>query len=656
MAKSKKTKKAKLKEKKALKKSQKQPAKKKSFDKPSFIVAIAIVLLTLFAFSTAINNNFVNWDDDRNFTENQHITSLNDTNFWSNTKEIFTSRVIGGYNPLTIFTFALDKKFHGFENPSAWHLENVLLHLLCTFLVFFIARKLGLKLFGAALVAILFGIHPMRVESVAWVTERKDVLFGSFYLMAFLYYLKYIREEKKKSYLAIIWVCFILSLFSKIQAVILPISMVLADYYFDGKLDFKKILRKAPFFLASFAFGILGILFLDEQGSLETNNSFAGIQRLFVGSWQYTVYLVKSVFPYRLSPLYPYPASMPWYFYLSFLSFIGSAALMFVAYKKQWKVVFFGLGFFIANVFFLLQILGAGQGFLADRFTYIAYLGLFFIFAYYLENATESFPKFKMGIYIACGIILAGYAFMTFNQNKIWKDSGTLWTHVLKYYTKSTLPYGNRANFYRDNGQKVKALADYNNRIKLKQDDAGVFNSRGRLYFNSSNKDTLQLALNDYNKAIELEPSEAEYWVNLGATYAKLGDFNSSLKNLNKGIELNPNFVNAYLNRSVIHNTLGNYEPALSDITNYLKFKPYNSDMWYEKSRLENMLKQPDQALQSSSNAIKYNGKQGMYHIEKAKALYTLKRFPEAKQSLATAQRMGAKVDQKVLSVINGSN
>lgn len=671
---SKKEKKArKKKEAELVKKSSKKKSSKKSIGFGKFLpYAVAIVAFTFICFTTAINNEFVNWDDDKNFYENEHITSLNEDNFWSNTYDIFTNSVIGGYNPLSVWTFALEKTIFGFEKPMYWHLNNVLLHLICTFLVFLIGRKLGLTLWASVLFAGLFGVHPLRVESVAWVTERKDVLYGAFYLTAILYYLKYILEERKKSYMVIIWVCFILSLFSKIQAVILPISFILIDYYFDGSLDFKKILRKAPLFVGSLIIGIINIRFLSEQGSFETNVTYTGISRLFIGSYQYSVYLVKSLIPYRMAPLYPYPSELPMHYYVSILSFILSAIIMVWAYLKNKKVIFFGLGFFIANVFFLLQILGAGQGFLADRFTYIAYLGLFFIYSYYFGKLLETKAKYKTPLIASSMILLLVYGFITFNQNKIWKNSGTLWTHVLKYSQNSTLPYGNRANYYRDNGQKDLALIDYNERIRLKADDAGVFNSRARLFFNSNNRDTLLLALNDYNKAIDLKLNEinklkstnnhdaansesigiAEYYVNKGATFAKLGNYDQALVNLNEGVKFNPNFVNAYHNRSVIYNMRKQFPEALADINKFLEFRPYNAQILYEKARLHNVLRQPTEALNAANKSLKYGYKNGLIYVERAKAYHNLQKFAEAKQDLKQAQNMKVNIDQGLINTI----
>ena len=395
------------------------------FNRAHWLLLAGILILTFIFFFPSLNNDFVNWDDDRNIYENELITTLNDHNFWSNVKKIFTTDVIGGYNPLTIFTFALEQKFFGIEKPFYWHLNNLILHLLCTLLVFLIGIRMKLGYVGTIILALLFGFHPMRVESVAWLTERKDVLFGVFYLLAMYYYIKGKQEGFRKRDYIIIGVSFVLSLFSKIQAVILPISLILVDYYLSksGKITFKSILRKTPYFIGSLIVGLLGIYFLKDQGSID-QQAYHGGSRIFIGSYSLFVYYMKSLVPYELSPLYPYPSSLDWRFYASISSFIGTAALLWFAYRKKWKVLFFGIAFFLANVVLLLQILGAGQGFLADRFTYIPYLGIFFIFAFYIEKLVNYKVKFKWPILSITALVILAYGILTFNQCKIWKNGG----------------------------------------------------------------------------------------------------------------------------------------------------------------------------------------------------------------------------------------
>ena len=614
---------------------------------------LTILLITFFCFSPSLQNEFVNWDDESNFIKNELITSLNETNFWENTKEIFSSDVIGSYNPLTIWTFLLEQKFVGQDKPLFWHLNNIILHLVCTFFIFWIGLRLRLGLLGASITALLFGIHPMRVESVAWVTERKDVLYSAFYLNAMFYYIRGKQEGFRKRDYLIIGTTFLLSLLSKIQAVILPVSLMLVDYYLskDSRITLKSIIGKVPFFMGSLAVGLLGIYFLKQKEVL-TQEVYFGFDRLFIGSLSLTTYLAKSILPYRMSPLYPYPSSLDWTFYTSIVTFILTPALLLFAYIKKWKAVFFGLAFFIANVFLLLQIVGAGQGFLADRFTYMAYFGLFFLFAYFIVFLIKRFPERKMVILSFTGLAFLFYGYVTFQQNKIWKNSATLFSHVLKYYDKTTTPWGNRANYFRDIGETQKAFHDYSQVIKLKPNEPNPYNSIGKLYFNFNHPDSLKKALFYCNKAIELKPDDVEYIVNRGVIHAKLGDFDTALQNFDRAEKIDPGYANIYLNRYLIYSQSQQASEALENVDKYLNINPNYPDMWFEKGRLHQVLNQPQECINAFNKAISMNPKKGKYYFERAKGYYNLENYDQAKSDIQQSLKLNYKGDQNVIDLI----
>lgn len=607
---------------------------------PALASVFGALLITLICFFNTTSHDFVNWDDDRNFYENEHVTSINEENFWSNTKKIFTDDVIGNYNPLSIWSFAIEKRVFGLDNPGKWHATNVALHLICVFFVFRICILLGLRWQGSLLVALLFGIHPMRVESVAWVTERKDVLFGAFYLSALYYYIK--GKFNKKNYHILIFVLFLLSLLSKIQAVILPLSMVAVDYYLDDTWDMKSVWRKIPYFLLSLVFGVLGIYFLSDQGALEHAVTYPIWQRPFVGSFSYMIYLVKAVIPYKMSPLYPYAQQMPTYFYPTILIFPAMIYAMYWMYKRGLKVWVFGLFFFTVNVFFLLQILGAGQGFLADRFTYIPYFGLFFIAGYYLNKFIVEKPGLKIPLLSGVALITLVFGHMTIQQNKVWKNSETLWTYVLKHYQKATLPYGNRANYLRQQGRMQEALRDYEQATRLNPKGEQAFNSRARLYFDmATTRDTLLLALQDYNRAIELSPNNGEFLINRGATYARLGDVDKAIADINQGLKYKPKHAVGYLNRSVLYNSQRNFQQALNDIESYLSLKPYHADLWYEKGRALRNLNRLPESIPAFSRAIQLNQRQAVFYYERGRTYMAMNQINEAKQDVLTSMNLG---------------
>ncbi len=613
--------------------SGKSNSAKQNQEGPSWLLA-AILAITFLVFSPSLKNGFVNWDDDRNVYENPLIQNQKEILH----REIFTTPVIGNYNPLSNWTLAIEHHFAGM-NPQVMHWTNLILHLICVFFAFRIFRTLGLNPWFAAFATLLFGIHPMRVESVAWITERKDVLFAAFFLPAFYFYLRAPeRPGFKTSFF--VFSLFAIGLFAKIQMVSLPLAMLVADYWKGRPLGIKLVIEKWAFFLGSLAFGLLGIYMLQQEGSLEANQTHAGFQRIFIGSYSLITYLIKWIVPYMTLPLYPYPEKLTIWHYLSLPVAGGILFLFWTAWRKNLKPLVFGFAFFFVNVFFLLQILGAGQGYLADRFTYVAYLGLFFIGGHYAQAYYQSeYKNLIRYAIIAYLIVLAG---LSYRQCKYWKDSGTLWSRVIEFYDNTPLPYNNRANYYRDLKLFDKALDDYSMAISLNAGHA-TFNSRAKLYFNR-NED--YKAIEDYNVAIQKSPKTAEYYTNRGAAYAKTGQYDKALADLDQAVILDPNWKVAYLNRSILYNVKGDFAKALADIESYLKLEPGNADLWYEGARCLRALNDLPKSIEYFSTAIRHNPKLGQAYLERGRTLRAMGQEEKALQDLNTASSLGININQ----------
>ena len=614
-----------------------------SLKREDLLPLLGVLVLTAICFARATGYEFVNWDDDFNITKNPNLRYWD----WENIRGIFTSHVIGNYNPLSTFSFAIEKHFIG-TSPTIHHTTNVILHLVCTFLSYRFAKLIGLPLWAAAAVAIIFGLHPMKVESVAWITERKDVLYSAFYLGALINYVKWIKDGKKRKYVFYIIILFALSLLSKIQAVALPLSFLCIDYLLRRPLKWKLLFEKWFYFLMSLATGLLGIYFLQEQGSLGSTSSYNFIDRVFIGMYSYSVYIVKFIAPFRISPLYPYPAEIPWIAYVSPAFIIGVLAFCWYAFKKKWRHALFGIAFFTFNIVFLLQVVGAGQAFLADRFVYIPYLGLSITLVYYVNQLIKSRPKMKMVTMSVSALWLIALTAITWTHVPVWKNSGTLWTHVIKYYDKTALPFRNRAQFYRENGQMDLALQDYARSIALEK-DPDVINSRARLNFDRQNWAD---ALVDYNLAIELDPSVGEYYINRGAVHAMQGNYQAALSDMTRGVELDPEFENGFKNRSLVYQALGQLGNAQKDLQKYLSLNPYDATIWYESGRLYRLQNQNQNALQSLNKAIQLDSQRGIYHLERARVNAILGQKAQARTDLANAERLGAEIDAQTRAAV----
>jgi tetratricopeptide (TPR) repeat protein len=298
---------------------------------------------------------------------------------------------------------------------------------------------------------------------------------------------------------------------------------------------------------------------------------------------------------------------------------------------------------------FVLQVVGAGQGFLADRFTYIPYLGLMFIVVYALDTLLkQNEAKGKYALYGLAGIALL-YMGMTFQQNKIWKNSDTLWTHVLKHSDGTPLPYRNRANYRRDQGRTQEALADYDAAISLKPDGA-LYNSRAKLYFNLQK---FPEAMENYNKAIEMDSTQGEYYVNRGAVFALTNQLERSLMDFNKGLQLDPDHANGYKNRSLVYQSFGQFDKALQDVTTYLRMHPEDADLWYESGRLKNALNQASSAMPDLERAIQLNNKQGLYYYEKLKCHLLLGQKSAAQQLVPVVKQFNITIEPEVQARLN---
>ncbi len=620
-------------------KSKKRKTIKKDSTKTGFwnnrqllLPILGILLLTGGLFSTTLQYDFVNWDDPLNILENPHLQTFD----WQSIQGIFSSTVIGNYNPLTILTFAIEKAIFGL-NPMVFHFNNVLLHLVCVFLVYRIALLLNLSPIAAAIVAVLFGIHPMRVESVAWITERKDVLFGAFYLGAIFQYIRYLNTGRtnKKIYTSII-LLFVLSLFSKIQAVALPLSFLAIDYWFKRPINWQLIREKIPYFLLSLFVGVLGIVLLSNEGSLEEIATFTFVDRLFIGGYSYLIYLAKFVYPYAMSPIYAYPSNLNWVFYAGTAVSLGIVGGVYYAFTKGYRVFVFAVVFFTVNVFFMLQIIGAGQGFLADRFTYIPYLGLFIGLAYAYEKgmANKSLATF---LPIGIGAYLFLFAYLTWQQNKIWQNGETLWTAAINYDERAITPWTNRADYYQDTKQLDLALRDYEKAVTIEPEKMTIYNSWGKTLFD---KGQIAPAIEKYNIGINLPNPNGEIYVNRGVAYAAQSNFSQALQDINKGLELDENNANGYLNRGLINYSTNQLAKVIPDLTKYFSMKAGTAEQWYILGLSYRNTGDAKSAVTAYNNAIQLNPADKRLYNSRANAYQALGQQAEAAQDLEMAKRL----------------
>ncbi len=658
----------------------------------------AVLVATLLTFSGSLNNGFTNWDDPDYVLENPHIIELNARSI----KTIFdpTIGIAANYHPLTMLSLAMnydknkppDKSTP--ERAFSFHLFNLIFHLLCTYFVFLFVYYLNdRKPWGALLTAFLFGIHPMHVESVAWIAERKDVLYGMFFMAGLATYVKYLKNKLDKKYLLYTLALFICSGLSKPTAVMFPVIMLLLDYYVgrDPRKDKFAIVEKVPFFLFSLFIG-WSTYAIQSGEAVGDMDQYSFFERICFASYGTFMYIVKLIVPMNMSTFYPYPpdGELPLLFKVApaiAVAMFGAA----VWSTKKTKVILFGFLFYMIINALTLQFLTVGRAIMSDRYTYIPYVGIFFMLGYLLDYLLErkdkkpfdGYYKGFVGLMGASGLI---FMFLAYQQVKVWKNSDTLWSNVAKIFPNDPTAYNNRGNYfyeqrnspkynqqekaeflkrslqdldkalaldprffdtyisrgkiYRQTNQLDKAMQDYSKAIAIKPNDPDVYNNRGNVYFSMGK---FNEAIADYNKVLQYNPNDSRALGNMGAVYARLQKWPEAMDKLNKAIMLNPGYIDAYLNRAIIFAQTAKPNEAIKDFTNHLKYKPNNPQAYYWRGQEYEKTGKNQQALNDYNRAIQIQPQFGAAFKNRASLHRKMGNAQQAASDEQRAQQLGAK-------------
>lgn len=617
----------------------------------------ALALVTFVAFIPSFQGEFLTtWDDGGFITDNVMIRGLG----LENLKFFFTEAVNSNYIPLIQLSWALDYKLFGFD-VWGWHLHNIILHVLITLMVFRFLRLLGISMPWAFFGALFFGIHPMRVESVAWITERKDLLYSVYYLPALITYYHYVHETRRRGlWLGLTVLFFTLSVFSKVQAVALPLSLLLLDYYWKRKINLWLIIEKAPLFILSLIMGVVAYKILGQYGALEVNDRFTFVERLFFGLATLTVYIIKFLVPWVQSAIYPYPISpgesLPWTYYANVPLLLGAATMVFLSLRRT-RVIFTGFAFFFVNLMFVLQIVAAGSGFMVDRYTYIPYIGLLFVFTWWLGQVTEKNTAMVKPAMAGLGLIALMALVTTWTRSQVWKNNGTLWTNVIEEYPRRIpTAYVNRASQFRRDKLLDQALADYGVAVSLDPSDGSAFMNRGNIYFDQGKDD---LALLDYWKAMKSKMKENEkqsqlfrLYSNIGGIYGRRSQLDSANYYLDLSLALDSTNTGGILNKALTLINSGNHREAINYFLKYMRYEPKDLSINSDIGVCYQNLREFSTSIEWFDKAIAAQPENGGYYLNRSYSYNALQDLPRAREDAQRAAQLGAEVPPAYLKMI----
>jgi len=565
-----------------------------------------VVLLTAVCLSPMLKNELTNWDDEFYVTNNQLLRGPD----W---KGIFSQAVLGNYHPLTILSYAFNYAISGLD-PFSYLLVNYLLHITNTLVVFyFIWNISGKNKFIAAFVALVFGIHPMHVESVAWVAERKDVLYTFFFLLSLIQYWKYLVSGKR----SLFWICFIffvLSLLSKPAAIVLPFVLLLLDYWKGRPIVSTLFVEKIPFFILSALFAILTVK-IQNSTAMAGLSIFSVIDRLFFACYVLMTYFVRFFVPYPLSAFHPFPITnfAGWPIYLSPIFIVALLVALWILRKN--KIVIFGIFFYVINLLLVLQIIAIGLTIVSERYTYVPYIGLAFMFAMLVSHIKFVPRKVLLAVGAVAFIV---FGVITFQRTKVWKNSGTLWTDVLKTYPRAPYARSNRAN--------------YLSKLALRPDQKPFADS---IY---------KLAYEDCAVALSVRPNHAPAFEYRGLMNIDRQQFKEAFADANELIRLKPNYRIGYDMRATCYYKMNEPAKALADYDKCIEIKPDDHRSYNNKgSILMNSFQKPNEAMTEFNKAISIQPV-NYYFLNRSICYFKMNDIAKAREDALRAQQLGTVV------------
>jgi protein O-mannosyl-transferase len=560
--------------------------------------------LVFYIFKSSLGYDFV-WDDREIIVNNVHIRSFSyDNLIW-----IFTTTFGGNYLPLTWLSFIMDYHVWGLESYG-YRLVNIIVHGINSILLMLVTSSFLrliyrtsanhiLIIFSSVVGVLIYALHPLRIESVVWITERKDVLSAFFILISFLAYMNFrfqaaaaITNNSLKRLYAISLCCFFMSLLCKAWAITFPAVLILLDMstVHSSKLSMNKILesikQKVPYIIIAALFALIAIFGQNTAGAMITWEKLTLVDRVLQSSYGFNMYLLHTLFPSDLSPLYLL-GKTNFYdvkFFAHFLVFLAMFIFTFLIRKKtQWPLYFILIYFVIISP--VLGFTQSGAQIMADRYTYIALMPFSIVISCITLRVIELISGLeKYEISVACSIFTA-YVFMmsvlvgsTSKQILIWKNEESLWSHAIEIDGLNYQALNNRADYRARKKLYAKSFEDYTLVIEIDAKNAYALNGRAATRIHTGD---LKGAVNDLNAALNMLPTYVDALLNRGVAYHNIGDVELARNDFMKIIELLPEHIKANYYLGIGYFSSNEFRKAIILFTNVNKANPTHIDSIY---------------------------------------------------------------------------
>jgi len=549
-----------------------------------FLVCSLLAILVTVVFLQVTSFEFVNFDDPIYITENKHIQQgvTLETMRWA-----FTTHLHGHFHPLTWLSHAADYQFFGLD-PAGHHFSSFLLHLLNTLLLFLVLRKITGAIWASGFAAALFAVHPLHVESVAWVADRKDLLCGFFWILSLWVYTKAV-ERQWSWYLLLLILVYFLGLLSKTMMITLPLVLLLLDFWPLQRLSTAgRVAERAE--IASIS---LGRILFEKSGLLLIAALFVlistgAMQDLHIESktlspyWQYDFlmffqhYLEKFFCPVGLTVLYPYNETPEVTFLVVAALFVGCITLFAFLFRKRFPFLLMGWLWFVITLLPVMGMIHDGPHRVADRYSYIPLIGLIIALTWIGATVSRRSKLWRWLIAIAACTLLAVFSFLSYNQAARWRSSSTLFTHAVTVYPNNWIAHNNLGDALDRSGRKNEAIEHYLTALRLKPDSAEANYNLGNSLASLGRRDE---ALHHYLVALELYPNYAEAHSNAGVLLAQDRRYLEAKEHFVKALGIEPEYEDAKKNMHDLSPLIRGLEERIATLQKQLTDSPNDAGL-----------------------------------------------------------------------------
>lgn len=611
----------------------------------SALAFLLITLVTACLFPT-FQNDWVNWDDPVYVLQNLLIQDLSSNGVY----EMFaTNEQVGLYHPITLLSLSIDYYFWE-TDAFGYHLTNFLFHTVNVLLVFALLKKLKFSPLVAFIGALLFGMHPMHVESVAWISARKDVLYTFFFLISIITYLYYIRKEGKYkvAWYVIAIVAFTVSLLSKSLGFTLPIVLLLVDYLLERKTTIKTLLEKVPFVILAIIAVVVAQHGQEVSNSMSTNIEFS--ESILMGSYNLIGYGIKSVFPFHLSIFHPFPTTQNFELNaLNYGSVIVLIALLYFMFRwfKTSKILFFGISFYLITIGPVTQIIPFGKAISSERYTYVPYIGLCLLIAVGIQKLLNKYPKSssRSAVLGIVAIWIGFLAVQTNVQSRVWQNSEVLWSSVIEKYPESEWAYLSRGMHRLKQEDIDGARQDLDISISIRPLAQSLY-ERGYLY---QQEDMPAGALGMYKQSIELDPKYSKSHLNSAIIHSKFRSTDLAFKHFKLAVKYDDSYSLAHFNLAIAYKMKGKMNQSLKSYSRAIELEPNNALYIRHRGVLHFQMENYDAAIKDFERAMVLEPKSGEPYLLRSKSYFLKGDLENAQKDVNRAQKKGLQVPQQYL-------